>query len=372
MHRLKAIILPFIIYTLIFTPFKTRATEVRDIVFPIEEGWDYNFSDTYGAPRSGGRTHEGTDIMVDQMTPLLSVVDGQVSYIVDHDQGWGLALYIEDSDGYSYRYLHINNDTPGTDDGKEIRAYAFPSNIVRGAHVSAGQVVAFAGDSGNAESVGHHLHFEIWTPGNSSRYNYDSGRESINSYPSLMAALNKPVAPDNNSQTLVSTYQFSRDLELGDENIDVKELQKYLNKNGFTVASSGAGSIGNETSYFGPATQSALISFQRAKNISPALGYFGPLTRAFINSVEETNIVEENDQTNTTISNPVNNKYLMAGWLVKDKLLSKVFYVADNLTLQWIVSEDVAVREFGADWYLDIKEFDDLEGQGFSFGDHLL
>lgn len=368
MKKIKAIILPLIIYTIIF-PFHVRAQEVRDIVFPIEPGWDYNFTDSYGDPRSGGRVHEGIDIMVDQMTPLVAAVDGRVSYIVEHDQGWGLAIYIEDKDGYSYRYLHINNDTPGTDDGKEIRAYAFPANIKRGVEVKAGQVIAYAGDSGNAENVAHHLHFEIWTPGDGSRYQYDSGRQSINPYPSLMAAISNPVISESTTQ-----YQFTRDLELGDEGEDVRQLQIYLNQNGFTVATNGAGSSGSETTYFGPATQAALIKFQQAKNISPAVGYFGPLTRNVVNSSQSVNTNNTTDSSTdnpATISNPVNNQYLQAGWLVRDKVLPKVFYVADNLELQWVTSEDVAVREFGPNWYLTIKYFDDLEGQGFSFGDFL-
>jgi murein DD-endopeptidase MepM/ murein hydrolase activator NlpD len=357
MNKIRIVYFLGIIYTLVFMPFAVQASEVRDIIFPVEEGWDYNFSDTYGAARSGGRSHIGTDIMTDQMTPLVAAVDGRVSYLVDQDKGWGLAIYIEDNKGYSYRYLHVNNDTPGTDDGKGIRAYAFPKNIKRGVMVKAGQVIAFAGDSGNAEWTGHHLHFEIWTP----------NKQATNAYPSLMAALNKPVEinTEESSEILTSIYKFDKNLELGDENFDVKELQKYLNKNGFIVASSGAGSIGNETNYFGPATQRALISFQKAKGISPAAGYFGPVTRATINKNTVSASIGQ------TISNVVNNEILEAGWLVKDNILPKVFYVADNLELQWIVSEEVAIREFGKDWHLDIKYFDDLEGAGLSFGDHV-
>lgn len=359
MKKIQAILLPIIIYSLIFTPFKVSAEEVRDIIFPVEEGWDYNFTDTYGASRSGGRSHEGIDIMVDQMTPVLAAVDGRVSYLVDEDQGWGLAIYIEDADGYSYRYLHINNDTPGTDDGKEIRVYAFPKDIVRGVQVTAGQVVAYAGDSGNAENVAHHLHFEIWTPGNGSRYEYSSGRESINPYASLMAAIDKPVVISPTNPDIA--YTFTRDLELYSEGEDVRQLQRYLNQHGFIISSSGAGSLGSETDYFGPATQAALIKFQTANGISPAAGYFGPLTRKLIN--------------NSSISvptAPTSNGIVSAGWLVKDKVLPKVFYVAPNLELQWIVSEEAAVRHFGQNWYLDIKEFDDLKALGLSFGDHLL
>jgi peptidoglycan hydrolase-like protein with peptidoglycan-binding domain len=55
-----------------------------------------------------------------------------------------------------------------------------------------------------------------------------------------------------------------------------------LNKNGFTISSSGPGSIGNETNKFGPATKAALIKFQIANKISPAIGYFGPITRSVV------------------------------------------------------------------------------------------
>jgi peptidoglycan hydrolase-like protein with peptidoglycan-binding domain len=60
----------------------------------------------------------------------------------------------------------------------------------------------------------------------------------------------------------------------------VRTLQKLLNANGYTVALSGPGSAGNETLYFGPATRAAVIKFQIAKGIVPAVGYVGVLTRA--------------------------------------------------------------------------------------------
>ncbi|RJQ35304.1 hypothetical protein C4566_01005 [Candidatus Parcubacteria bacterium] len=349
MQKIKAIVLPLIVYTLIFSPFSVQAEETRDIVFPVEEGYDYNFTDTYGAARSSGRSHEGTDIMVDQMTPLVAAVAGRVSYLVDEDQGWGLAIYIEDTDGYSYRYLHINNDTPGTDDGKEIRAYAFPKNIVRGAQVEAGQVIAWAGDSGNAESVAHHLHFEIWTP----------DRDSINAYASLMAAIGKPIVSEDSGDVVNNTYHFMRDLDLGSEGEDVRALQIYLNQSGFYVATSGAGSPGNESTYFGPATQDALARFQRANNISPAAGFFGVITRTFVND-------------DGAVPEPDDDYLIKTGWLIKDKLSPRVYYVAPNRELMWIVSEDSALRNFGENWYLDIKEFDDLKTLDLPFGDYMV
>jgi len=73
---------------------------------------------------------------------------------------------------------------------------------------------------------------------------------------------------------------FVRNLELGMSGADVKALQVYLNTHGYVIASSGAGSPGNETTKFGGATKAALIKFQKANGITPAAGYFGPKTRA--------------------------------------------------------------------------------------------
>lgn len=302
--------------------------------------------------------HEGIDIIVDKMTPLVSAVDGRVTFVTETEESWGMAIYVEDADGYSYRYLHVNNDTPGTDDNKAIRAYAFPNSIQRGTIVTAGQVIAFAGDSGNAESVHAHLHFEIWTPGDGSRYYSDRGRESINPYPSLMAAIGKPVVTNNPtapSTPSVSNYQFTRNLDLGSTGEDVRELQKYLNRNGFTISAGGAGSPGNETTYFGYATQTALIKFQKANNISPAVGYFGPLTRAVVNSMP---------QTTTTAS-------IKAGWLVKDPNDPKVYYVNDALQLQWITSEKAALDHFGPTWIAQLRDIAGLQNMGLTIGQNI-
>jgi len=62
----------------------------------------------------------------------------------------------------------------------------------------------------------------------------------------------------------------------------VKALQEFLNAKGYTVSKSGAGSLGNETTRFGAATKAALIKYQKAKGITPAVGYFGPKTRTAV------------------------------------------------------------------------------------------
>lgn len=82
--------------------------------------------------------------------------------------------------------------------------------------------------------------------------------------------------------TIIGQTPFVRDLRIGTTHEDVKRLQKWLNNHGYPVASTGAGSPGNETLYFGLRTFNALKKMQAANGI-PNTGYFGPITRNFMN-----------------------------------------------------------------------------------------
>src|SRR3989304_5376263 len=88
--------------------------------------------------------------------------------------------------------------------------------------------------------------------------------------------------------TPASTYSFTRSLTVGSTGADVKALQQWLNANGYPVSATGAGSPGNESTYFGAKTKAALAKYQAAKGISPAVGYFGPITRASLASATTT------------------------------------------------------------------------------------
>ena len=134
----------------------------RAITFPVIG--PNSFTDTYGAPRSGDRTHAGQDIMAAKMQELVAVRDGVISYITIPEASYGYMLTITDDEGWQYHYIHLNNDTPGTDDGKASLEHVFGPGIQRGARVEAGQLVGYLGDSGNAESTAPHLHFEMEDP----------------------------------------------------------------------------------------------------------------------------------------------------------------------------------------------------------------
>ena len=78
-----------------------------------------------------------------------------------------------------------------------------------------------------------------------------------------------------------SSYTFTTTLKLGTRSEDVRQLQIFLNTHGYPIATSGVGSLGNESAYFGISTYNAVKKFQKANGIS-ATGTAGPVTLAKI------------------------------------------------------------------------------------------
>ena len=157
---------------------------VRPITFPVSAGASY--SDTFGAPRSGGRSHAGQDLVSAKGTPLLAAVSGRITRLRHDLSGLsGNSLTITADDGWSYVYIHLNNDSPGTDDSANRFEYAFAPGLTLNKRVTAGELVGFLGDSGNAEQTVAHLHFEIRQPDGA----------VINAFASLRAASTAPAIP---------------------------------------------------------------------------------------------------------------------------------------------------------------------------------
>jgi septal ring factor EnvC (AmiA/AmiB activator) len=99
----------------------------------------HSFVDTWGAPRSGGRRHKGVDMMASTGTPVVAPVSGNVTHRGNSIGGLSFHLYGDDG---NYYY------------GTHLSAYG------NAGYVSAGTVVGYVGDSGNARGIPH-LHFEI-------------------------------------------------------------------------------------------------------------------------------------------------------------------------------------------------------------------
>jgi murein DD-endopeptidase MepM/ murein hydrolase activator NlpD len=154
------------------------ATQFVIKAFPHETAI-VRFSDTWGASRSGGRGHTGTDIMSPKGTWVVAVDDGVVERL-DWNRLSGWNIMIRHADGWTSHYLHLNNDTPGTDDGEGGEETAFLEGLDIGSFVRAGDVIGFVGDSGNAEHTGSHTHFELHVDG-----------KKVDPYPFLEEAMDR-------------------------------------------------------------------------------------------------------------------------------------------------------------------------------------
>ena len=103
-------------------------------------------SDTWGAARSEGRLHEGTDIFAPTGTPVRSATSGFVYRIEDVSRG-GNTVTIVGGGGRRYFYTHLS---------------AFAEDLREGQHVTPDTVIGYVGNSGNADGTPPHLHFGVY------------------------------------------------------------------------------------------------------------------------------------------------------------------------------------------------------------------
>jgi len=129
---------------------------VPKAVFPVVGPARY-FSD-FGTPRSQG-PHQGNDIMSVRWTPAVAVESGTVEF---DSGGWGCMLNLRGDSGTNYTYIHLNNDLTMKNDnrGKCVPGVAFAKGLKSGQRVELGQHIAYVGDSGDADGIQPHLHFE--------------------------------------------------------------------------------------------------------------------------------------------------------------------------------------------------------------------
>ena len=139
-------------------PTDPPASGKKPIVFPIVGAAKY--FDDWGDPRGQGR-HAGNDILTTWRSPAVAAEDGKIRLHTTSSRA-GCMLYLYGASGTTYLYIHLNNDLTAKRDnrGTCVPGIAYAKGLKTGSRVKAGQLIAYNGDSGDAEGI-YHLHFEV-------------------------------------------------------------------------------------------------------------------------------------------------------------------------------------------------------------------
>jgi murein DD-endopeptidase MepM/ murein hydrolase activator NlpD len=129
------------------------------IVFPVVG--EVTYVDDFGDAR-GTSKHEGNDLMAPKRATAVAAEGGTVSFWTTSASA-GCMLYLHGDSGTTYWYIHLNNDRTRKNDnrGKCVPGTAYAKGLHEGDRVEAGQAVGYVGDSGDADGLHAHLHFEI-------------------------------------------------------------------------------------------------------------------------------------------------------------------------------------------------------------------
>jgi hypothetical protein len=153
-----------------------RKGAVPTLIFPVAGATTY--TDDFGQPRAGG-PHQGNDLLAVKKTPVVAVEAGKIKFWTTSASA-GCMLYLYGDSGTNYDYIHLNNDlTMGNDNrGKCVPGVAYARGLKDGAKVTAGQLLGYVGDSGDANGIHPHLHFEV----------HPGGGAAVSPFPYLQTA----------------------------------------------------------------------------------------------------------------------------------------------------------------------------------------
>jgi hypothetical protein len=132
---------------------------VPPLLFPVVGPVTY--TNDFGQARAGG-PHQGNDLLGTKRAPVVAVEEGTVQFWTTSASA-GCMLYLHGVSGTMYEYIHLNNDlTTGNDNkGTCVAGVSYAPGLVDGQHVDAGELIGYLGDSGDANGIHPHLHFEV-------------------------------------------------------------------------------------------------------------------------------------------------------------------------------------------------------------------
>jgi len=136
------------------------------------------YIDDFGQPRPGG-SHQAIDILAPKRALALAAEAGKIEFWTTSATA-GCMLYLHGASGTTYLYIHLNNDLTKRNDnrGKCVSGTAYAKGLKNGSKVTAGQVLGYVGDSGDADGNHPHLHFEL----------HPGGGRAVDPYPWLRRA----------------------------------------------------------------------------------------------------------------------------------------------------------------------------------------
>jgi hypothetical protein len=154
-----------------------KKSGVPTLLFPVAGATTY--TDDFGDARSDGPPHPGNDLLATKKTPVIAVESGKVKFWTTSATA-GCMLYLYGDSGTMYEYIHLNNDRTMRNDnrGKCVAGTAYAKGLKDGARVTAGQQIGYVGDSGDANGIHPHLHFEV----------HPNGGDAVDPYPYLQSA----------------------------------------------------------------------------------------------------------------------------------------------------------------------------------------
>ena len=121
----------------------------RELAVPVAGVPVRRINNSWHAPRSGGRLHEGQDIFAARGTEVRPATEGYVVRMGESPLG-GNIVFVAGAGGRSYYYAHLDSHAPG---------------LAVGDHVTRETVLGYIGTTGNAAGTSPHLHFGVYAPG---------------------------------------------------------------------------------------------------------------------------------------------------------------------------------------------------------------
>ena len=132
-------------------PFKMAMLAAKEpeaqIAMPVRGVKVKSVADTWHAPRSNERTHQGQDIFAPRGTSVYSATEGYVFRIGQNSLG-GNNVWVTGAGGRFYYYAHLDK---------------FAENLKQGDYVTTETIIGYVGTTGNAKDTPPHLHFGVYT-----------------------------------------------------------------------------------------------------------------------------------------------------------------------------------------------------------------